>query len=154
KAGRAYIYRWRYTQDFAPPGDPGDIPKALELAPDDLEVLFTAAIVASESNQGLAAARTHFEKGVRLDPQRPAFPLGLARLEMREGHLERAEAVLRRAFAARPFSALAFELAEVLILQGKIDGKDQARDYLVLLQKAGLGDTLVRFLEAEILFRQ
>src|SRR5207302_342392 len=37
KAGRAYIYRWRYYQEFGPSADvdADDIPKALKLAPDD-----------------------------------------------------------------------------------------------------------------------
>ena len=156
KAGRAFIYRWRYKQEFAPPADASDIKTALELAPDDLEVLLTAAVVASERTADAAAARAHFEKGCRLDPKNPAFALGLARLELREGHLPQAEAVLRRAYQASPSVGMAFELAEILILQGKgkLEGQDQAGDYLARLRKARLGDTLVRFLEAEILVQQ
>src|SRR5262249_33451008 len=64
------------------------------------------------------------------------------------------EAVLREAFAARPVVGLAFELADTLILQGKIEGKGQAAEIMAVLRGAGLGDTLVRFLEAEALFQQ
>ncbi len=79
----------------------------------------------------------------------------LATVEKQDGHLDRAEAVLRRAFEARPVGVLAFELADNLIAQDKkIDGKDGAADLIARLRAAGLGDTLVRFLEAEILFRQ
>ncbi len=122
----------------------------MKLAPDDPEVLLTAA-VASEQKQDAAAARAYFEKGFKLDPKNAAFALGLARLETREGHLDRAEAVLRQAYQANPSLDLAFVLAETLIVQDKIDGKDQAADYIALLRNAGLGDTLVRYLEAEIL---
>ena len=152
-AGLAFIYRWRYSQEFLNGPDVNDLQKALELAPDDPEVLFTAAVV-SEQKQDAASARIYFERGLKLDPKHANFALGLARLEMREGHLDRAEAVLRQAFEATHSIDAAFSLAENLILQGKIDGKDQAGDYINLLRKIGLGDTLVPFLEARILVQQ
>jgi tetratricopeptide (TPR) repeat protein len=107
KAGRAYLYRWRYRRDLAPPADPNDLTRALDLAPEDPEVLLAAA-VASEQKSDPAAARAYFEKGFRLDPTNLALALGLAGLEGREGHLERAEAVLRRADQAQPSLELAF----------------------------------------------
>jgi cellulose synthase operon protein C len=152
-SGRACIYRWRYTREFAPPADAGDLAKGLKLAPDDLEVLFTAA-VASEQNQDAVAARDYFEKGLKLDPKNAAFALRLAGLETRALHLDRAEAVLRQAFQANPSLDLSFYLAENLILQDKIEGKDGAESFIALLQKAGLGDTLVRYLDAEMLFQR
>ena len=89
------LYRWRYTQRIRAARRRQGHQKALELAPDDREVLLAAAI-ASEQKQDMAAMRAYFEKGSRLDPKNLAFALGLARLETREGHLDRAEAVLRR----------------------------------------------------------
>ena len=77
KAGRAYIYRWRYAREFSPPPDASDIQKALKLAPDDPEVLLTAA-VASEQKPDAAAARAYFEKGRKLDPKNLDLALGLA----------------------------------------------------------------------------
>ena len=154
KAGLAYIYRWRYSDEFSPPADASDLQKALKLAPDDLEVLLTAAI-ASEQKRDVAAARTYFEKGFKLDPQEPRLRPGPGSpgdpgtdtsIEPRPS--------CGRAFQANPSIELAFVLAETLILQGKIEGKDEAAGYIALLQNAGLGDTLVRFLEAEILFQQ
>ena len=127
--------------------------KALELAPDDPEVLFTAA-VASEQKQDSASARGYYQKGIKLDPKNIAFSLNLARLETREGHLDQAESVLRQADQANPSLDLAFELAETLIAQNKIDGKDEAASYIARLRDAGLGDTLVRYLEAQVLFRR
>ena len=41
-------------------------------------------------------------RGIGSTPRTSTFALGLARLETQEGHLDRAEAVLRRAFEARP----------------------------------------------------
>ncbi len=107
KAGRAYVYRWRYDrQEILRPTRPtaNDIQEALKLAPDDPEVLLTAA-VASEQKQDAAAARAYFEKGFKLDPKNPAFALGLARLETRERHLDRAEAVLRQAVSGQSLAS-------------------------------------------------
>jgi predicted Zn-dependent protease len=160
-AARAYIYRWRYVRDF-PPLAAGrdlekalrsDLEKALELAPDDPEVLLTAA-VASEQRSNSGTARTYFEKGFQLDPGNRAFALGLARLETREQHLDRAEEVLRRACRARESPDLLFLLAENLIFQGKIEGEDEAADYVARLGGLGLADTYVRYLEAAILFHK
>jgi tetratricopeptide (TPR) repeat protein len=151
-SGRAHAYRWRYAREFSPPADDNDIAKGLELAPDDREVLITAAM-ASERKLDMAATRTYLEKGHRLDPADVPFALGLARLETREGHLDRAEAVLRRSYEAKPIIGLAFELADVLILRGKVEGKDGAAALMNRLRAAGVGDTLVRFLDVEVLFQ-
>jgi len=163
KVGMAHAYRWRYSNEFLKSGAAAtpiqkalrsaaanDIQEALKLAPDDPEVLLTAA-VASELKPDAAAARVHFEKGFKLDPKNLALALGLARLENREKRLDKAEAVLRQAFQANPSLDLAFFLAETLIRQDKIDGKDEAAHYLAHLRNAGWGDTVVPFLEAEIL---
>jgi tetratricopeptide (TPR) repeat protein len=56
KTGRAYIYRWRYSLEFLPPADASNIQIALTFAPDDSEVLLTAAI-ASERRADAASAR-------------------------------------------------------------------------------------------------
>ena len=135
-----------------PSADANDLQLALGLAPEDPEVLFTAA-VASEQKQDAAAARAYYRKGSKLHPKNAAFALGLARLETREGHLDQAEAVLRQAYQASPSFDLAFVLAETLIFQDKIDGTDQAVNYIDHLRSAGFGETFVRFLEAEVLFR-
>jgi cellulose synthase operon protein C len=152
KAGRAYIFRWRFDREFAPAPDAGDLKKALELAPDDPEVLFTAA-VAREQEQDPASARKYYLKGIKLDPKNIAFSLNLARLENREGHLDKAESVLRQADQANPSLDVAFELAETLIDQNKIDGKDEAASFIARLRDAGMGDTLVRYLEAKMVFQ-
>ncbi|MHB1556389.1 MAG: tetratricopeptide repeat protein [Isosphaeraceae bacterium] len=127
--------------------------KALELAPDDREVLIAAAM-AAEQKQDLATMRTYLARGHENDPKDIHFAESLARVEMAAGHLDRAEAVLRRSFEARPLPELAFELANTLILEGKIEGKDGAEALIDKLRRAGLGETLVRFLDAEVLFRR
>ena len=116
-------------------------------------MLLTAAI-ANEQQEDAAAARHYWEKGLKLDPKNVALSLGLARLEAREKHLDQAEAVLRQAFQVNPSLDLAFELADTLILQDKVEGKDQAGDYIAQLRTAGCGDTYVRYLEARIPFQR
>ena len=137
KSGLAYAYRWRYAKAFLPSADPGDIQQALKLAPDDLEVLITAA-VASEQKPDAAAARGYYEKGFRLDPANLNFALGLSNLERREKHPERAETVLRQAFQSKPSTTIAFELAETLISEDKIEGKDGAGEYIARLRSRRL----------------
>ena len=117
------------------------------------EVLLIAAAV-SERKQDSAAARAYLEKGFKLDPKNLDLALRLARLETNEGHLDRAEGVLREADQAKPSLDLAFILADTLIGLDKIEGDDQAATYMARLRNAGLGDTLVRFLEIKILVRQ
>ena len=149
----AHLYRFRYLSEFRPPAPDSDLKKALELAPENPEVLLIAALVA-EQKKDAAAARAYLEKGLKLHPQNADFPIALARLETREGHLDQAESVLRQADQANPSLDLAFELAETLIAQNKIDDKDQAAGYIARLRDAGLGDTLVRYLEAKILYQR
>ena len=153
KAGLAYIKRWWYFRDFTRSANNRDIEKGLELAPDDPEVLLTAG-VASEEKPDAAAARAYFEKGSKLDPKNVALALGLAGLETRERHLDRAEKVLRKALEANPSAVLAFVLAETLIREDKIDGKDQAKEFIARLRNVALGDNYVRYLEAEIPFQR
>ena len=153
ESGLAHLDRFRYLSEFRPPAPDSDLKKALELAPENPEVLLTAALVA-EQKKDPAAARAYLEKGLKLHPQNDDFPMALARLETRDGHLDQAESVLRQADQANPSLDLAFVLAENLIAQNKIDGKDQAAGYIARLRDAGLGETLVRYLEAQILYQR
>ena len=123
------------------------------MAPNDLDVLLTAG-VAREQKQDSASARAYYRKGIKLDPKNAAFSLNLARLENREGHLDQAESVLRQADQANPSLDAAFELAENLIAQNKIAGKNEAASYIARLRNAGLGETLVRYLDARILYQR
>ena len=153
ESGPAHLDRFRYLSEFRPPAPDSDLKKALELAPENPEVLLTAALVA-EQKKDPAAARSYLEKGLKLHPQNADFAMALAQLETRDGHLDLAESVLRRADQANPSVDLAFELAETLIAQNKIDDKDQAAGYIARLRDAGVGDTLVRYLEAQILYQR
>ena len=101
KSGVAYLYRFRYASEFQPPAADGDFSKALSLAPDNPEVLLTAAQLAL-LKRDRAAARSFLDRGMRLSPQNPDLTISLARLELLEQQPHQAEAVLRQTFQARP----------------------------------------------------
>ena len=149
ESGPAHLYRFRYLSEFRPPAPASDLKKALELAPENREVLLTAALVA-EQKKDPVAARAYLEKGLKLHPQNAEFPMALAWLELGEQHPDRAEAVLRQAYQAKPSVDLAFLLAETLILQDKIEGSDGARVFMDYLADRGHRETYVRYLEARI----
>jgi tetratricopeptide (TPR) repeat protein len=153
RSARAWLTHWQYQREFRQAADPRDVQEALRLSPEDPEVLLAAARV-REQEGDLAAAREHLRKGLKLAPGNTAFPVRLAQLELRDGHPDRAETVLREAVAANPRNELWYPLADTLISQGKIDGKDQAQDYLTLLRKNGLHAGLLQQLEARILVRR
>ena len=96
KTGHDFIYRWRYSQEFLKGPDANDLQKALALAPDDPEVLFTAAVV-SEQKQDVASARVYFDKGTKLDPKRADFRFGTGST----GNARRPPRSRRGRFAAR-----------------------------------------------------
>src|SRR5271166_1465408 len=149
ESGPAYLYRFRYLSEFRPPAPDNDLKKALELSPENPEVLLTAALVAQQKKDP-AAARAYLEKGLKLHPQNADFPMALARLELGEQHPDRVEAVLRQAYHAKPSVDLAFLLAKTLILQDKIDGSDGARFFMDYRADRSYRETLVRYLEARI----
>jgi predicted Zn-dependent protease len=153
RAARAYLFRWRYAADFWPAADANDLAAALRLAPDDAEVILAAA-VASEKKGDSNAARAYWEQGCRLHPDNISLVLGLSRVEAREGHLDRAEGVLRQAYDASPSTDLALALADTLISQDKIDGSHEAAEYIADFERAGLGNSYAAFLKARVLFRR
>src|SRR5271157_311914 len=149
ESGLAHLYRFRYLSEFRPPAPDSDLKKALELSPDDPEVLLIAAL-AAEQKKDPAAARAYLEKGLKLHTQNDDFPMALARLELGEQHPDRAEAVLRQAYQAKPSVDMAFLLAEMLILEDKVDGDDGASVLMNFLGDRGYRETYVRYLDARI----
>jgi cellulose synthase operon protein C len=152
-SARAHLSRWQYQSDFHPPADADYVKRALELDPDDPDVLLAAAGV-SEQKGELTAARCHLRNGMTHAPTNISFPLMLANLEIRDGRLDSAEAVLRKAIEVNPKAELDFVLADTLISLGKIEGKDQAKDFIERVASKGAVDGYVKYLEARLLVRE
>jgi predicted Zn-dependent protease len=142
--GTAYLTRFLYNNLYRPPADRGDIRKALELAPENVEVLGVAA-AAAEQSRDPSTARAYLEKGLKLDPGNTAIARTLADLELGDQHPDRAVAVLRDAVRLKPETMAVFRLAELLIEQGKAD---RASEYVAPLESRGFGQSLVRVLNA------
>ncbi len=150
RSGLAHLYRFRYASEFRLPAADSDLKEALALAPEDSEVLLTAALVA-EQRKDPDGARSLLEKAQTLHPQNVELALASARLELREKRPDRAESVLRRSYRTyknNPPVDLLFLLAEALIVQDKIEGSDGARVFMVRLEQTGYRESYVQFLEA------
>ncbi len=148
-SGLAYLNRYKYYKQFPPPPKEShpasDLQNALKLAPDDAEVLLAAANNALATKK-LDDARMLIQKGFDLHPKNSQFAIALANLELAEKHPDRAEAVLRKAYKTKPETDIAFYLARVLILEGKLEGEGQAEGYIGILRSRGFGDSIVRVL--------
>jgi tetratricopeptide (TPR) repeat protein len=134
KVGTAYLSRFLYKDLFHPPADPEDIKMALQLAPENPEILFAAARVAARAKD-VAATRVYLEKGLILDPKNLDIAVNLAELEKETRHPERAVAVLRDfvRLSAHPWAV--YSLASTLIELGK---PEQAVEPMAMLRGRGL----------------
>jgi len=154
ESAEALIVRWRHRRSFELEADPGDVKRALEIAPEDLDALAASTLLAEEANRP-DEARIHIADGVRLFPKERIFYLMGARLEAAAGDLEKAEALLRQAAAALPDDIEPqMMLAETLIQQNKIKGDDGAEAWIKRLAGAGLNEGHRRYLEALVRVRE
>jgi tetratricopeptide (TPR) repeat protein len=122
----ARLSRAAYRLDHGPrEGVAGDIARALELAPDDPEVLLSAAQAAARESQW-DQAREHLERGLARSPQDARMYQALAEVETRAGRLDEAEAILSRGVEALPKDAdLKWRLAEIRLDQKALDQADE-----------------------------
>ncbi|MGC8644351.1 MAG: tetratricopeptide repeat protein, partial [Isosphaeraceae bacterium] len=150
-SGRAYLERWSYRlHDHLDAAD-RDLARALELAPDDPDVLLAAAQAAARWND-LAEARRLLERGLKKYPENAGFYLLSASIETQDNHLDRAEAVLRQAVEAMPSNLyFPFLLADLLIGRNKLEGPDGAEVWMARLKARNLREGLLTYLEAKVL---
>jgi len=149
-AALAYVNRYRYNREFGQAADKNDIARALELDPDEADVLITAAELAQEGDD-LATARKHLEHGLQKHPTNPVFYRISAGLDLAENRPDRAEAILRQGITAVPSNFdLKVRLTEALISQEKVDGDDGAIAWIDRLRKLGWDDGHVAYLDARV----
>ena len=154
RSALAHVLRWRYQRDFGPDANPSDIAQALELGPDDAEVLVAAAELARQ-NKNLDEARKLCERGMEQHSENATFYQWAADIELAENHLDRAEAILRRGVKTVQFNIpLEVMLAEILIGEHKLEGDEGALASIEALRKKGLAEGYITFLEARIAMNQ
>lgn len=127
-----------------------DLARALELAPDDMEVLLAAAEL--EQARGCTdAARDHLRRGRSLHPEDPRLYRHLAAVELAAGKPADALACLRdgvKAVSARMQGELRWTLANLLLDQAQTD---DARKELARLEKGGYSPAAIDYLNARLL---
>lgn len=98
--------------------------KLLSIDPDHAHALNALAYSYTERNIRLPEAEKMLERAIQLEPEDPAILDSLGWLHFRQGRLDQAEPLLRKAFALFPDPEVASHLIEVLWAAGK---KDEAR---------------------------
>lgn len=149
-SAQAYLERARYRTRFNQDKDKAteDIAKALELAPDDVEVLLAAADQA-RTRSDFKAAREHLKHGLEGHPEHRDLIRALAYVENQAGNREQAIEKLQEALELYPEDVdLRWTLADALINSGKAQ---EASDQIAELKKLGVLPELVRYLEGRVL---
>jgi tetratricopeptide (TPR) repeat protein len=150
----AYLARCRYRQQHgALDGAVADVTRALQLAPQEAEVLLAAAKVA-EIAKDFEEARKHLRRGLELLPADTRFYEALASVELLAGQRPEALAWVRRGIQASSGAArtdLLWSLANLLL-----DGKDLAEAQAAIddLTKANVAPAARDYLQSRVLMIQ
>lgn len=158
QSAQAFLARARYREKYLPgqgadplglqasAGIAEDVARALELAPDDADVLLAAAALARKQGKP-ADAKRHLEHAIKLYPKRAEFYLRLADLELPR-NASQAAGWLRKGIDASPGDVtLKWTLGDVLILLGKFD---ESAQILEELRKEGIRPELLDYLEGRM----
>ncbi len=147
---RAYLERARYRKQYKIAGADQDIARALELAPENADVLLTAAAFAIDRG-ALDLAQRHLTTGIERHPKNWRFPDAMALIARQSGQSKKAEECLSRAIEAADDpegrSRLLWALADLLIDEGKWADAQRAVDSL---GERRVRSELVRYLSARI----
>jgi cellulose synthase operon protein C len=154
EAFAAFLARCRYRREHgALEGAVADVTRALQLAPDNAEVLLAAAKVA-EVAKDFDEARKHLRRGLELFPANSRFYEALASADLLAGQRPEALAWVRRGIQASSGTArmdLLWSLANLLL-----DGKDlsDAQAAIVELTQANVAPAARDYLQARVLMIQ
>jgi tetratricopeptide (TPR) repeat protein len=140
---KAYLTRAIYRRDFQLPNPDEDIRKALELSPDDFDVLVSAA--RESFLQGKPDdARKHLAKARELYPDNPRVYLSQAAVETRSSRFDDAVRLLREGRDHIPDDMeLQWNLADLLV---QLNRADEAEPEIVRLRKMGARREVLDFL--------
>jgi len=130
---RAFLERGKQRSLGGPGGADRDIARALQLAPDEVDVLAAAAELAIGKGD-VDGARRLAARCLDLQPKEARFHELSFRIESRAGRTEEAEAILRRGVEIAPDAEgriqLLMELAHLLIRRGNYPEADRAIERL------------------------
>ncbi|HZT81556.1 MAG TPA: tetratricopeptide repeat protein, partial [Gemmataceae bacterium] len=131
----------------------GDVARALELAPDEADVLLAASEL-EQARGKLDPAREHLRRGRRLHPDDPRLCQALAALEGRAGRRAEALACLRegvKTLQGRAREEVRWTLANLLLDGGDAD---EAREEVARLERARYSAAGLEYLRARLLMHQ
>ena len=160
KAAAAYLARLRYRERFGIGQDTkeaaeamkADVAKAIELSPDDPEVLLVAASAALRDGN-VDKAREYLLHGIELRPETSVFHQTLASVELQAGRVDEAIAALERGIESVSTAPgggkefLRWTLADLLIQNDKITDAEKA---IGELKKANVRPEFLAFLDARL----
>jgi len=147
KSAPAYLARAQYRRRYEIAGADGDIARALELAPDNPDVILAAATLASDQGE-FEAALTHLKRGVEQAPDEPQIYELASRVELQADRPEEALAWLERGLEQLPDEVnLRFSLAEMLIRLGRWDRTEAT---ISTLEEQGLRPELGQYLKGRV----
>jgi tetratricopeptide (TPR) repeat protein len=147
RSARAYLERGRYRRRAGQKGGAEDVAKALELAPDDPDVILAAAETAQDQGE-LARARELLGRGRERAPRDERFYRALAAVESGAGQVDEALSWLDRGLKEFPGSAELLWLRANLLVQA---GRAQAAAEAIQgLRAAAFPPELANYLEAAL----
>lgn len=152
---QAFLARGRYRQQFdkSPTAADKDFAQALQLAPNEAEVLLANAEAAQE-RKDRKAAREYLERGCQLHPQEVRMYQGLAWLALWDKDQTTALRWVRQGLEAVPNQReLLWTLADILIQGGDPKDQAEARTVIARLGKSGYPASAIEYLNASLLVR-
>lgn len=144
---RASFYRSRNRTEESQ----ADIHKALDLKPDDVDVLLTAAELANTEGRR-EEVREYLERAAQKHPKNELVQLALARVELIEQRTDDAINRLEKALVDSPKSpTILFLLGELYLQRGE---DEKLRDVLSRLTAANVSPERVHFLRARVMMSE
>ena len=175
----AYLARASYRDRYGIEGSATDVAKALELAPDDADVLLAAAesaraaaeaaraaadsanragdtarakVELERTNREIERAIGHLKHGAEKHPKNAAMYSGLADLEMTAGRFDEARKWLETGIKELPEDgSLRWTLVDVLAQAGEVE---KATQEIEMLKEAGVDRELIDYLEGRVRMAQ
>lgn len=162
-SAKAYLMRAGYRNRHGDPeGAAADIEAALAAAPEDVDVLVAAGLLARDRGRAEEAVG-HLEAALKLEPERPALYQTLADVKLkeaetapdaagREARFKEALGYLEAGIDALPDeTVLRYSLAAAQAQAGRLD---EANETIEDLEKRGLRPELAQYLRAYVLMER